>query len=559
MRVLTCLTAALVFMVAMAAATPAAAEPPPWPEVPFSYLGKEQRLDKMIAGFAKTFGLELRLESSLPDDLAAMSGRTSASTPTEFINQVSAAYGLVWYYHMGVLYVSRNNERITHLVPTKGLSGTSLKKAFTEMGIVDPKFGWGEVDDRGAVMVSGPRSYVARIEEAMKAFPEPPSDQQILVFRLKHAEVSDRTIQYRDKQIVTPGVATMLRNLLGASGPSGGTVTEVMDTVGTVRSAAPLVADNSSSDASAQPAAPKGKAARDSKASASPVVIQADPRLNAIIIKDKAQNAPIYKELIDMLDVPSTLIEIEAAIVDVNTTSLTELGIDWNGRRGNLAGGFGTPDTPPDGTTLTLVHGLNVNPTTVIADAGNFLMTRIKLLEGKGNAKIVSRPFVLTQDNMGALIDVSDTFYIQTTGERVATVTPISVGTTLKVTPHVVVSGNTRSIQLVVDIEDGSIQAATTGSALPTVRRSVIGTQALVGENESLLIGGLNTEQETREKDKVPMLGDIPGVGLLFSKTNGSTQKSERMYLITPKIVMDPNKLAAAAAAAAALSATRAR
>jgi type III secretion protein C len=120
-------------------------------------------------------------------------------------------------------------------------------------------------------------------------------------------------------------------------------------------------------------------------------------------------------------------------------------------------------------------------------------------------------------------------------------------------------SGNTRSIQLVVDIEDGSIQAATTGSALPTVRRSVIGTQALVGENESLLIGGLNTEQETREKDKVPMLGDIPGVGLLFSKTNGSTQKSERMYLITPKIVMDPNKLAAAAAAAAALSATRAR
>jgi type III secretion protein C len=545
MRLLTCITAAA-FVAAMVAAPPAAAEPPPWPEASFSYLGKEQRLDKMLSGFAKTFGLELRLETSLPDDLAAMSGRSSAATPTDFLNQVSAAYGLVWYYHMGVLYVSRNTERITHLVATKGLSGAALKKAFIEMGIVDPKFGWGEVEDRGAVMVSGPRSYVARIEEAMKAFPEPPSEQQILVFRLKHAEVSDRTIQYRDKQILTPGVATMLRNLLGASGPSGGTVTEVMDTMGTMRS-----------DASAAPAAtasPKGKGARDANAGRSPVVIQADPRLNAIIIKDKAQNAPVYKELIDMLDVPSTLIEIEAAIVDVNTSSLTDLGIDWNGRRGNLAGGFGTPDSPPDGTTLTLVHGVNVSPTTVIADAGNFLMTRIKLLEGKGNAKIVSRPFVLTQDNMGALIDVSDTFYIQTTGERVATVTPISVGTTLKVTPHVVVSGNTRSIQLVVDIEDGSIQSSPSGTTLPTVRRSVIGTQAVVGENESLLIGGLNTEQETHQKDKVPMLGDIPGVGLFFSKTNGATQRSERMYLITPKIVMDPNKLAAAAAAAAALT-----
>jgi type III secretion protein C len=151
---------------------------------------------------------------------------------------------------------------------------------------------------------------------------------------------------------------------------------------------------------------------------------------------------------------------------------------------------------------------------------------------------------------MGALIDVSDTFYVQTTGERVATVTPIAVGTTLRVTPRIVEAGGKRSIQLVVDIEDGSIQDAKVGT-LPTVRRSVIGTQALVGENESLLIGGLNSEQEIHEKDQVPGLGSVPGLGLFFSKSNGTKQKNERMYLITPKIVSDPATIAAAQAALA--------
>ncbi|MBC7599796.1 MAG: type III secretion system outer membrane ring subunit SctC [Polaromonas sp.] len=541
------------------AAAPLHAEPPPWPESPFSYLGKEQELDRILAGFAKTFGLELRLETGLPSG-ATVSGRSSAASPAEFLNQLSSAYGLSWYYHAGVLYVSRSSERSTRLVPTKGLSGAALKKAFAEMGILEAKFGWSELDDRSAVMVSGPRTYVERIEKSMSAFPEPVAEQQILVFRLKHASVDDRMIQYRDKQIVTPGVATMLRNLLAdADGGGGGSAMLPVAQGIPLPLAAPMggalrpLASEPASANAAPAAAPAGPApaargGRGHEGNRGPkVVIQSDPRLNAIIIKDKPQNAAIYKELIDLLDVPSSLVEIEAAIVDINTSSMSELGVSWNGRIGNIAGGFGVPSKAPDDTTFTLVRGNNVNPATVIADAGNFLMSRIKLLEGKGNARIVSRPFILTQDNMGALIDLSDTFYVQTSGERVATVTPISVGVTLRVTPRIVLTGNTRSVQLVVDIEDGSIQDTKVGT-LPTVRRSVIGTQALIAENESLLIGGFNSEQNLRQKDGVPVLGDIPGVGVLFSKTVGSTQKQERMFLITPKII--PDRLAQVAALA---------
>lgn len=525
-----------------AAAAPAHSETPPWPEGPFSYMAREPRLDKMLAGFASSFGLELRLEAPLPDNLNALNGRTSAATPTEFLNHVGAAYGLTWYYHSGVLYISRSSERVTRMIPTKGMSGAALKRAFTEMGILEPRFGWGAVEERSAIVVSGPRSYVKRIEQAMADFPEPAPDQQILVFRLKHASVNDRSIQYRDKQIITPGVASMLRNLLSEQGGSGtgGMVTELADSVAPLRgSAAPLVAEppEKSDAAAAKPAQPQR--GQDTTRTTQPrAVIQADARLNAIIIKDKPQNAPLYSQLIELLDVPTSLIEIEAAIVDVNTSNMSELGVDWNGRAGDVAGGFGVPSRAPDGTTITLVRGANVNPTTIIADAGNFLMTRVKVLEGKGSARVVSRPFILTQDNMGALIDLSDTFYVQTSGERVATVTPISVGVTLRVTPRIVMKGGVRTVHMVVDVEDGSIQDTKVGT-LPTVRRSTIGTQAVIGENESLLIGGFNAEQDLRQKDQVPVLGEVPVLGAMFGKRVANYEKRERMFLITPKILPD--------------------
>jgi type III secretion protein C len=522
---------------AVAAGAPAVhAEAPPWPESPFSYIAKEPQLDKVLAGFAKTFGLELRLETNLPESLGAPSGRSVAATPTEFLNQIGATYGLTWYYHAGALYVSRSADRTTRLVPTKGMTAAALKRAFTEMGILDTRFGWGEVDERSAVLVSGPRSYVERIEKAMAAFSEPPAEQQILVFRLKYASVDDRTIVYRDKQIVTPGVTTMLRSLLGDPGTVAA-VTEVAESRGALKPLGPE-GNGAASTAGASAPAAAAKGGRPPETARAPrPVIQSDPRLNAILIKDRPQNAAIYRELIETLDVPSHLIEIEAAIVDVNTSSMAELGVDWSGRSGRTAARFGDPAAPTEAASVTLIRGA-ANPTTVISDAANFLLARVKFLESKGNARIVSRPFILTQDNMGALIDLSDTFYVQTAGERVASVTPVSVGVTLRVTPRIVSANGTRSIQLTVDIEDGLISEARVGG-LPTVRRSTIGTQAVMGENHSLLIGGFNTENTFRQKEQVPVLGDIPAVGLAFSKTNSTVEKSERLFLITPKIVTD--------------------
>jgi len=535
------LAAALLCGSAMSRAAAATAENSasiPWPDSPFTLMNTGQKPDKMLASFTQAFGLRLQLDDRLPDEAGSMQGRATAANPTEFLNQLAASYGLVWYHHSGTLYVARAESRQTRVLPSKGLGSQTLRRVMFEMGLLESKFGWSEIEEYGSIMVSGPKSYVDRIEAAINALPVARPEQQIQVYRLRYAAVDDRVISYRDKQIATPGVATVLRNLI--TGTSGaGTTIEISEL------AAPLRTESKNgAEAAGEAPLPEGRrppASSARSAARTGAVIQADPRLNAIIVKDKPQNAPIYKALIDFLDVPSSLIEIEAMIVDVNSSSMSELGIDWSL-------GFGKLKADSTAGQITLSAGsLPTAGGTAITSVGNFIQARISALESKGSAKIVSRPSILTQDNMGALIDLADTFYIQSTGERVAQVTPVSVGVTLRVTPRVVGGPDKRAVQLVVDIEDGGILQDVRIGNLPTVRRSSISTQAMVGEAQSLVIGGLNSQTRNQQRDAVPVLGDIPALGALFSKSTKSDEKRERLFLITPRVVSNGEAPPAAA------------
>ena len=129
-----------------------------------------------------------------------------------------------------------------------------------------------------------------------------------------------------------------------------------------------------------------------------------------------------------------------------------------------------------------------------------------------------------------------------------ATVTPITAGTTLRVTPHFVQRAEGPVIQLDVDIEDGQIQE-TRVDAIPTVRRSVVSTQAIVGEGDTLLIGGYRSTQQTNDNNRVPVLGQVPLLGLLFSHKTNNYQTRERLFMIKPRLVSLP----AAASAVEAL------
>lgn len=545
----------------------ASAGAPPWPDAAFSYYAENARLATVLREFAGNFSLSLQLGDKIS---GTVNGKFNSANPTEFLNRLGGVYGFQWFTHAGTLYISRSSDVATRTINASGGSVQSMRQALVQLGVFDTRFGWGELPDQAVALVSGPPAYVSLIERTVAQLPQIAGGQKIEVFRLKHASASDRTIRYRDQQVVTPGLTSVLRNLI-AGGNTSNNNNETLAAIAeplrrnppeilpSITGMAPMPnlssgQSGSTSDAGGTlPLPGNGDVVTPTRTTQSPrrvsaASVQADTRLNAIIVQDIPERLPIYRRLIEQLDIPTPLIEIEATIIDIRKSHAKELGIAWGGRFGKAALGYGDlANRAASANDLSAVYsagGSVVSPTTILTDVGNYISTRIRLLESQGNARVLARPSILTVDNVGALLDLSDTFYVKATGERVATVTPVTVGTALRVTPRYVESEDGPAIELIVDIEDGKIIRQETVDTLPIVRKSSISTQALVGENETLVIGGYNTSEDTDTVNKVPGLGDIPLLGALFSSKQKSKETLERLFLIHPKLISVPSGVA---------------
>lgn len=573
------LMAALLIGFGASASRPAWAGPVPWTDAPYSYFAKNAKLETVLAEFAGSFSLSLNMA---PSGSGMVNGRFTAQNPTDFLTKLAGVYGFVWYTHAGTLHVSKSSDTLTRSLPAPGGGIANLRQALTDLGVLESRFGWGELAEQKVVLVSGPPSYVNLIESTLNGLPLASNQQQVLVVRLKHASAEDRVILYRDREITTPGLARVLRELVASSGGaslgrggsnsgnsdgSTGVTNEAIssiaaplrsasgsasDSTGTLASAANGGNGNNNSNSNSnssfngnrasQGNSNSGNRNNNSASNSRGPSIQSDTRLNAIIIQDIPERLPVYEKLIAQLDVPTPLIEIEAMIIDINTERARDLGVRWSGRDGRTAFGFGSLTQQPEAGTLSIVRGpvgANVTSGSLMVNAGNYLVSQIRLLENNGDASIQSRPSVLTTDNIGALLDLSETFYVRLQGERVATVTPVTAGTTLRVTPRLIDGVDGPMVQLIVDIEDGQIQDRRIDN-LPTVRRSAVSTQAIVQQNETLVIAGYTSDQNLQNNERVPVLGEIPGVGLLFANKTRTVQKRERWFLIKPRVISLP-------------------
>jgi type III secretion protein C len=257
----------------------------------------------------------------------------------------------------------------------------------------------------------------------------------------------------------------------------------------------------------------------------SQIRIEADQRLNAVIVRDVAERLPRYEQLIASLDVEPQSLEIEATIIDVNTDKARELGINWrwanDGREASFSGAV--PTTGAGGVASVVLGSL-----------GQFF-ARIRALQTEGAARIVSSPQVVTLSNVEAIFDNTSTFFVRVAGREQVDLFNVSAGTTLRVTPHVFRDREQTRIKLLVNVEDGVITGRQVDQ-IPIVERSTVNTQALIAEGESLLIGGMVRETQTSTEDKVPGLGDMPVVGNLFKTKASGTTRVERMFLITPRM-----------------------
>jgi len=291
-------------------------------------------------------------------------------------------------------------------------------------------------------------------------------------------------------------------------------------------------------------------------------VITPDPRTNSILIRGSPDHMAAFESLIASLDVRPAVVEIDASIIEITDNALKQLGVDWRAHsshgdieigNGQNAQGSSTsvspngfPNLTSSSTSTSTTAVAAATPvggvfTAVLGGAGKYLMARISALEQTDQATINASPKVATLDNIEAVMDNKQTFYVPVSGYQSADLYAISAGVSLRVLPMIVRGsgmegdGPTR-MRLNVHIEDGQLTTQTV-SNLPVVSKSTIDTQALINQGQSLLIAGYEVNQDERTGTGVPGLSKIPIIGGLFKYKSHTGQKFQRLFLVTPHIL----------------------
>ncbi|MDR0361460.1 MAG: type III secretion system outer membrane ring subunit SctC [Planctomycetota bacterium] len=523
-----------------------------WLRTPVAYDVKLRPLTEMLSDFAARQGVAAKVSPALT---GTVSGAFSFADPAEFLDVLCRVKHMNWYFDGSVVHFFGNSEMETRLFPLAGKSEEKVRNTLRDLGLFDPRFEWRSAPDGQLLMVQGPEAYLARITEILERIGEVeqakreelearedpierPREKKLGVFRLKHAWAAERNVTTAGTDASVPGVADILRQIVSDSPMPQRQAARREQTAGVPRL---MKGTGVIGRANAEP--------RDeSDASGSVPFIQAETRINAVLVWDYEENLALYSEIIAALDHPLELVEIRAAIIDVETDRTRELGFSWEYMRDNPDwknnAGINVGDS--DRAYIPVV-GDGLQYATIYKHGLDSLMARVNLMEKNGEANILSRPTVLTQDNIQAVLEHTDTFYVRLQGQDEVDLADITTGLTLKVTPHVIPSddaavrpGASEGIQMAVHIVNGSNTADTGGTQvdnLPRVKQSTITTQAMVREGEALVIGGYYNETRSVARAGVPGLSKIPGIGALFRKKSNIASKRERLFVLSPRVV----------------------
>jgi type III secretion protein C len=256
---------------------------------------------------------------------------------------------------------------------------------------------------------------------------------------------------------------------------------------------------------------------------------------------------PYYEKVIADLDRATHLVEIHAAIVDVDSNFERNLGVSWQGQhvkeRGyssgiDISGSESSGGFPAAGE----LSGSGLVLSTIYTHGSNFFLARVQAMEKDGAARMLGRPSILTADNLEATLENVTTYYISVNGQEEVDLFKVEAGTVLRVTPRIIENDRgAPSIRLVVTVQDDQekdLSTSIVGSmAIPPIKQTKINTQAIVDEGQSLLIGGYYFEEKRESESGVPVLMHMPLLGGLFRTTTKDTRQMERLILITPRIV----------------------
>ncbi|MDO8860980.1 type IV pilus secretin PilQ [Haliea sp. E1-2-M8] len=289
-----------------------------------------------------------------------------------------------------------------------------------------------------------------------------------------------------------------------------------------------------------------------------------EPRTNSLIVTETAAKLAEIRELIDLVDIPIRQVMIEARIVIAQSDLEKELGIEWGG--GFVENDFNGNALSVSGDT-TSVAALNQSvidgtassvtfPGALMVDLGVsgkaggfavgftsedlFLTAELSALEAAGTGEVVSQPKVITGDKQQAVIKSGAEIPYQEGSLSGQNTTSFKEAVLqLEVTPNITPDDRILLDLKITQDSVGELVPSGQGGFIPSIDTTELTTQVLVGNGETVVLGGVFRTENIQSVSKVPFFGDIPYVGALFRNESNSKTKTETLIFITPRILAD--------------------
>lgn len=478
------------------------------------YVARQESLRTFFDALSSELGKPVVVSKAVAK--RTITGEFSLQAPQQTLQRIARQMALIWYTDGQTYYIYEASEAKSTVISLNTITVEKLAGFLRRSGLQDGRYPLRN-DGLRTFYVSGPPIYVDLVMQAAQFMDNQSADlqlgrQRIGVINLRNTFVGDRKYELRGKSITIPGIASVIENLL--KGEQRGLESVVKE--GARMPNFPV------SELSTTPGGADSPRVVARDLAAGNIRIVAYPDTNSLLVKGLPEQVRFIENLVAALDEAKRHIELSLWIIDLQKEELNELGVNW---QGTLKLGKQISASFNGGDSLSSVDGMS-------------FMAAISALESNNRARVVSRPVVLTQENVPAIFDHNRTFYAPLIGERSVKLEHVTYGTLVSVLPRI--SGN-NEIEMDLNIEDGSeAQTPRTDdksgvSKLPVVGRTRISTVARVAPGKSLLVGGFTRDEDGEQIKRIPVLGHIPYLGRLFSYKQTRKANTVRVFLIQPK------------------------
>jgi len=294
------------------------------------------------------------------------------------------------------------------------------------------------------------------------------------------------------------------------------------------------------------------------------VRILADEETNSLVITAEKEDYAVLEGVIKKLDIPRRMLYLEALILEVDADKSFDVGVQW-ATGGSFSGGDGIVVSGFSGDagydllsalnsdTPTLAPGFSLGVLKQGITIGNATFPNIAAIlrayKSDTDINIISTPQILTTDNKKAEISVGENVPYITSRNTTASEQDYTqyeykdVATKLSIVPHINQAGSLR-----LEIATEVVRIKDNSADTPTTYKRTASTTVVLSDKDTVVIGGIIGHDSSDNESKIPLLGDIPGLGWLFKTHTTTSAKTNMFIFITPRIVGNPGELAAVTA-----------